>query len=100
MINFLKNIFGSGEKIDLQELISNGATVIDVRTAKEFQTGHLNNSKNIPLDKLPESLSMLDKNNPVIVCCASGARSAAARRFLLSNGFIEVYNGGSWMSLK
>jgi phage shock protein E len=100
MINFLKNIFTKGPKLDLQEIISKGAIIIDVRTAKEFQAGHLNNSKNIPLDKLPESLSKLDKNKPVITCCASGARSASARRFLLSNGFIEVYNAGSWMSLK
>ena len=100
MINFLKNIFTSGPKVDLQEIISKGAIIIDVRTVKEFQAGHLNNSMNIPLDKLPESLSKLDKNKPVITCCASGARSAAARRFLLSNGFIEVVNGGSWMNLK
>jgi len=100
MINFLKNIFTSGPKVDLQEIISKGAIIIDVRTVKEFQAGHLNNSMNIPLDKLPESLSKLDKNKPVITCCASGARSAAARRFLLSNGFIDVVNGGSWMNLK
>ena len=100
MINFLKNIFNTGPKIDLQEIISRGAIIVDVRTVKEFQAGHLNHSKNIPLDKLHESLSKLDKNKPVITCCASGARSASARRLLLSNGFTEVYNGGSWMSLK
>ena len=51
MINFLKNIFGGGEKVNLQEIIAKGALIIDVRTAKEFQSGHLKNSKNIPLDK-------------------------------------------------
>jgi len=100
MINFLKNIFGGGEKVNLQEIIAKGALIIDVRTAKEFQSGHLKNSKNIPLDKLPESLSLLDKNKPVIVCCASGARSASARRFMITNGFAEVYNGGSWANLQ
>ena len=100
MINFLKNIFNNDPKIDLQEIISKGAVIIDVRTPKEFQAGHLNNSKNIPLDKLAESLSKLDKNKPVITCCASGVRSSSARRFLLSNGFTEVYNAGSWTSLK
>ena len=100
MLDFLKQIFGAGPSVDFTEIIAKGAIIIDVRTAKEFQAGHLKNSKNIPLDKLPASLPNLDKNKPIITCCASGARSASARRFLLSNGFSEVYNGGSWSSLQ
>ena len=46
------------------------------------------------------SKSKLDKNKPVITCCASGMRSGAAKNFLKSNGFKEVYNGGSWISLR
>ncbi len=89
-----------GEKTDLQELISNGATIVDVRTKAEFQGGHLKNSINIPLDKLSQNLGKINKNKPVITCCASGARSASARRILKSNGFEQVYNGGSWYSLR
>jgi phage shock protein E len=98
MINLLESIFG--KKADLQELILNGATIIDVRTNGEFQGGHLRNSINIPLDKLNSSLGKLNKNKPIITCCASGARSASAMNFLKSNGFSQVYNGGSWTGLK
>jgi rhodanese-related sulfurtransferase len=98
MINFLKRIFG--EKINIQELILNGATIIDVRTKGEFQRGHLNNSINIPLGNLNNSLKKLNKNKPIITCCASGARSASAKSLLKSNGFIQVHNGGSWINLK
>lgn len=97
-MSFLEKIFG--KKVDLQEVISSGAVILDVRTKGEFQSGHLRNSINIPVDNLQGNLKKLNKNKPIITCCASGARSASARSILLSNGFEQVYNGGSWSSLK
>jgi len=97
-MSFLERIFG--KKVDLQEVISSGAVILDVRTKGEFQSGHLRNSINIPVDNLPGNIKKLDKKKPIITCCASGARSASARNILLSNGFEQVYNGGSWNSLK
>ena len=97
-MNFLERIFG--KKVNLQEVISNGAVILDVRTKGEFQSGHLRNSINIPVDNLPQKINKLNKNKPIITCCPSGARSASAMRILKSNGFEQVYNGGSWNSLK
>jgi phage shock protein E len=97
-MNLLRLIFG--EKVNLQELISNGAVILDVRTKLEYQSGHIRNSINIPIDNLPQNLKKLNKNKPIITCCASGSRSASARRMLKSNGFEQVYNGGSWYSLR
>ncbi len=98
MINFFKKIFG--EKVNFQELISNGAIIIDVRTKEEYQKGHLKNSLNIPLDKLTSGWKKLDKSKTIITCCASGMRSSSAVGILKSNGFEKVYNGGSWTSLR
>jgi phage shock protein E len=100
MISFLKNIFSGRQKVKISELIVNDAIIIDVRTNREFQSGHLKKSMNIPLDKLPANLSKLDKSKPIITCCATGMRSATAKRILESNGFSEVYNGGSWTNLR
>jgi rhodanese-related sulfurtransferase len=97
-MSFLELIFG--KKVNLQEVISDGAIILDVRTKDEYQSGHLKNSINIPVDKLSQNLKKLNKNKPIITCCASGARSASARKLLESNGFEQVYNGGSWLSLK
>jgi phage shock protein E len=97
-MSFFELIFG--KKVDLQEIISNGAVIVDVRTKGEFQSGHLRNSINIPVDSLPGNLKKLKSDRPIITCCASGARSASAKRYLKSNGFEQVYNGGSWHSLK
>jgi phage shock protein E len=97
-MKFLELIFG--KKANLKEVISNGAVILDVRTKGEYQSGHLRNSINIPIDNLPQNIKKLNKNKPIITCCASGSRSASARRILKANGFEQVYNGGSWYGLR
>lgn len=99
MLQLIKNVLGLGPKVDFKELVNNGAVIIDVRSKGEFQSGHLKGSLNIPLDVLQNNLSVIKKEKVVITCCASGVRSSAAKRILKSNGFTEVYNGGSWAGL-
>lgn len=99
MISAIKKLLGIGPSVDLGELIAGGATIVDVRSAAEYTSGHVKGSMNIPLDRIHSQLSKLDKNKPVITCCASGMRSGAAKSILKSNGFTQVYNGGSWHSL-
>ncbi|MDP2877246.1 MAG: rhodanese-like domain-containing protein [Holophaga sp.] len=81
---------------DLAELKAKGAQVIDVRTTIEFSGGAAPGSRNIPLDQLSQRMNELDRTKPVIFCCASGARSASAQRFLQQAGFTEVFNAGPW----
>lgn len=98
MIAFFKKLFG-GNQIDMKELMQKGAQIIDVRTPAEFSTGSIRNSTNIPLQNLREKMSIIDRDKPIITCCASGMRSSSAKSILLDNGFKEVYNGGGWKSL-
>lgn len=100
MFSFLTNLFKSKPKADFGELIRRGAVVVDVRSKGEYQTGHLRGSINIPLNNLGTQISKLKKDKPIITCCASGSRSGAARRVLLSSGFAEVYNAGAWTNLR
>ena len=100
MIAFIKKLLGIGPKVDLGELVKNGAIIVDVRTKQEYQNGHVKGSVNIPLNILESHLAKLKKDKPIITCCASGMRSASAKSILKSNGFEEVYNGGSWMNLR
>jgi phage shock protein E len=100
MINKIKNLLGIGVKVSYAELVKDGAIILDVRSKGEYAGGHIKNSINIPLDILGKNLSKLKKDKPVIICCASGMRSASAKSILKSNGFTEVYNGGGWMSLE
>ncbi|MCX7744898.1 MAG: rhodanese-like domain-containing protein [Flavobacteriales bacterium] len=99
MLNALKKILGMGPSVNLGELIKNGAIILDVRTKAEYQMGHVKGSINIPLDQLTSNLNKLDKNKPIITCCASGMRSGSAKGVLQNRGFTQVYNGGSWQNV-
>jgi phage shock protein E len=99
MLNFIQKLFGRKE-VNFSQLRRDGAQIVDVRTAAEFKSGHLNGSVNIPLQTLTQSLGKIRKDKPVITCCASGMRSATAKGILKSAGFSEVYNGGSWLGLE
>lgn len=100
MLDGLKTMFGIGPKVDLKEQVLNGGIIIDVRTPAEFKGGHVKNSKNIPLSDLPSRLPKVNKETPIITCCASGMRSASAKSMLKQAGFSNVYNGGGWESLQ
>jgi phage shock protein E len=100
MINFIKQILGLGPKVNYLDLVKNGAQLIDVRTPAEFNQGNIANSKNIPLQTIANNLSKFDKNKTIIVFCASGMRSANAMAILKTNGYKNVVNAGSWLSLK
>lgn len=99
MIDALRNMLGMGPAVDYNELMTKGAQIIDVRTPGEYAGGHIKGSKNIPLQSLGSNLNKINKNRPVITCCASGMRSASAKSVLQNNGFTEVHNGGGWASL-
>lgn len=101
MLKLIANLFGLGPKVNYAEIIKEGAIILDVRSKSEFNAGHIKGSINIPVDTLGSNLSRLrGKDVPIITCCASGARSAAARNILTSKGFQKVYNGGGWNSLR
>lgn len=83
----------------LPKLLEEGAQLVDVRGPGEFAAGHAPGSVNIPLQEIAERASELDPGRPVIVCCASGTRSAMAAHRLRRQGFSRVLNAGSWRTL-
>ncbi len=80
----------------IPHLLEKGGKIVDVRTREEFQGGSNPHSINIPLDEIDKRSHELDKNIPLILCCASGGRSAMATTLLKRKGFKEVYNAGPW----
>jgi len=78
------------------------AQVIDVREPDEFAAGHLPEARNIPAGKLSERAGEIEKykDKPLILCCASGMRSAKACGELKKLGFGSLHTlaGGidSW----
>lgn len=75
--------------------IQAGASVIDVRSPREFSSGAYPKARNIPLDSLSGRLTKLGaKDRPIVVYCASGSRSAQAASILRAAGFTDVLNAG------
>lgn len=87
---------GGSQRPTLEGLLARGAVVVDVRSAEEFAGGHTPGSLNLPLHLLPVlAEEQLPRDRPLLLCCASGARSASAVQYLTRQGF-EAYNLGAW----
>jgi phage shock protein E len=79
----------------IKEKIAAGAKVVDVRTPMEFADEAYPGAINIPLPALPARMNELEpKDKPIVLYCATGARSGQAMRLLRQNGFADVVNAG------
>lgn len=84
----------------LDNRIANGAIILDVRTAKEYATGHIDGSINISLGTIRQRYNELDPGKVYITTCSHGLRSVKAEALLKERGFKQVYNGGAWTDLE
>ncbi|MEX6689428.1 DUF2892 domain-containing protein [Danxiaibacter flavus] len=84
--------------IDFKKILQQNAIIVDVRQPNEYNLGHIEGSINMPLSELSEQITTL-KGKTVVVCCASGARSAVAKKILSAKG-IKTFNGGGWKNLE
>lgn len=85
---------------DAKKLIKEkNAQLVDVRTPEEFAESGIEGAKNLPLQDIDHTANTnLDKGLPIVVYCRSGQRSQMAMQILLSQGFEEVFNLGSYMA--
>jgi rhodanese-related sulfurtransferase len=84
----------------LSELIKKGAVILDVRTEKEYETGHIEGAVNISLGTIRERYVELDPEKTYITVCSHGLRSVKAENILKEKGFKHIYNGGAWSDLQ
>lgn len=75
-----------------QSAIADGARIVDVRTAAEFESGHIPGAVNVPVNELEAAAAGWNKSEPLALYCATGSRSAEAAAALRSMGFETVYD--------
>ena len=95
----LLSILGLGNG-KLKEALRQGAIVIDIRTAAEFDRGKVRDSINIPVDRININLKrIVQMKRPIIICSSSDSENERVIDVLKANGVKEIYNGGNWTKL-
>jgi phage shock protein E len=89
---------GQVKKGAAQEYLKNGALLIDVRSPGEYQSGHITNAINIPVGELEARIAKIapNKDQVLLLHCASGVRSGMGTKTLKQMGYTKVYNLGSY----
>ncbi len=74
---------------DAREYLQSGALLIDVRSIREFNSGHLPKAINLPLDDIESTLPrrVKDKDKVLLLHCQGGSRSGAAKAKLQQLGY-------------
>ena len=81
------------EKETFKALMQNDYPLIDVRTPQEYDEGHIDKASNIDFNApdFNDQISKLDMDQPLLIYCAAGGRSAKAAAIMESLGFKKVY---------
>jgi len=66
--------------------------VLDVRTVREWDSGHIEGALNVPLGDLPSRLVEIPRDEPIAVICEGGYRSSLAASLLAHEGLMDVVN--------
>jgi hydroxyacylglutathione hydrolase len=79
---------------ELNKRISKGQpiTIVDVRAKREYQTGHIDGTVNIPAPDLRKRYQELDPKTPIVVICNTGHRSSLGASLLKQHGLEDVSN--------
>ena len=83
---------------DAQDYMKRGAMVIDVRSPAEFNSGHLSQAYNMPVDEIEGLVAnrIKDKDRFILVHCQTGLRSKKAKDRLERLGYSKVFDMGSY----
>ena len=74
-------------------LMSARGQVVDVRDVEAFASGHIKNSKSLPLSQLEQQITLakLKKDRPVVLVCERGGKASKAASVFVKNGFADVH---------
>lgn len=80
--SLLAKPYGVVDPVTAQQLVAEGAVLLDVRERWEWQAGHAPRARHIPLAQLGTRVGELPQGRAVVVVCRSGNRSARAAALL------------------
>ncbi len=81
---------------ELAEAVNNGAAILDVRKKSEYDSEHIIDAENVPLDFINDNMAQVDKDKTYYVHCAGGYRSMVFASIMRARGYdnlIDVKGG-------
>ncbi len=66
--------------------------ILDVRSVKEYEKGHLSNAQALPLKELKGEIEHLNREKAYVLYCENGKDSVKACKILAESGFPRVYS--------
>ena len=81
-----------------EDLIQDGAMVIDVREPEEWSAGHLPESRLIPMSRVESRLHEIATDRSAVIVCRSGGRSRAIAQLLNSRSINAVNLAGGLLA--
>ena len=94
-LEFQATAYREAQGLDAAEVIANlDPVILDVRTRREFDSGHIEGAILIPVQEIQRRHGELaeHKNDPVFIYCRSGNRSTVAAKVLIDAGFTQIIN--------
>ena len=86
-----------------REQVDRGAVLLDVRSEEEWQQGHLQAARHVPISRFAEQVASLEmaSNTPIILHCRSGGRASQAAEILQDLGYsrLAVVKPGGYSEL-
>jgi len=77
-----------------KQMVADGATLLDVRTDQEWNEGHLDGARHIPVDEVSGRIDEIPKDKSVVTYCRSGGRASRAAQTLQAAGYDVYVLGG------
>jgi phage shock protein E len=92
----VRRFAGRGSREAVASALQASALVVDVRTPREYEGGHVDGAVNIPLNELSDRMVELgEKQRSIVLYCHSGMRAATALGMLKRAGYTNVVNAGT-----
>lgn len=83
---------------DLEQVLSTGGRVVDVRETDEYEAGHVPGAVHVALGTVPDRVDAFAGEGPTYVICKSGGRSLRACEFLAGQGVQAINVAGGTMA--
>ncbi|GGK08874.1 NADH dehydrogenase [Lentibacillus kapialis] len=94
--NIVEGMTQTVQWYEIDAMIANGGTLVDVRDPHELEQGFIDGAVNIPLNDLRSRLTELPVSEVIYVNCQAGLRGYIAARILQENGFHAINLDGGW----